>query len=146
MIELRKASLGNIVTQNDKQYDLNLIDINKCISNIPNDWPEFSFTEKGITITCNCPSIRAENKFLEFVNNDIKKISNEKSPAELISVMYAAEICKFITSLSIDDETILFDNINYGDRKTIVDNLPIEVNQKVLDYRSEEHTSELQSH
>ena len=51
-----------------------------------------------------------------------------------LNILLIFEIIKFIKSVTIDDTVINFTDYNTYDKKNIVDNLPLKINNDVLEY------------
>ena len=51
-----------------------------------------------------------------------------------LDLVVAYETSKYITDVSLGDETIAFEDISAYERKQLVNSLPLALNNKILDY------------
>jgi hypothetical protein len=90
-------------------------------------------TSDDITIECRIPSIDEENKLVTKLITEIKN-KNITDRSALVSMLYVGEIIKFINSVSIDDIVIEFSDIQYEQKKEVVNTLPVKINAKIIEY------------
>lgn len=130
LLQLRKHSLGNMVNVNGKSYDL---------TELPNHdiFKTTKLTEtiahEGFIINLGIPSLQADTEYLTKILNAISKMGSDNAK-ESITLMYLYEIAKFITSIEIAGDVLLFDTISLNDRINIVEQLPLSINTKILSY------------
>ena len=91
----------------------------------------FTITEDDINITCIVPSLDNENKLVTKLITEIKN-NNIKDSGELVNLLYIGEIIKFISEVSVGNETVIFNDIQYKDRKEVVKILPLSINNKII--------------
>ena len=130
LLELRKKSLGSSITIDDKKYNLN--DIAKPEKPSPG---VFSATVKysNIEVKLELPDLSKENKFLSKVAHEIKKVKEDQGK-ETITTMYLYEVIKVIKTISFDGTEISFSELTNDECKQIVENFPVSLNQKILNY------------
>lgn len=130
LTQLRKATIGNIVTIDDKKYDID-------------DLPEFkyqieppkNFTYKNIIINTCDPSLSDDTHYMEKCLQEISKMPNgDAKIAASMPILITYEIVKYIDTVQIDEVALPFNSITLHDRKNIVDNLPLKLNNMIIDY------------
>jgi len=127
LIGLRIAALGDKVEGESGQLTLTKNKTNPV---------GLTFNEGDITIECVVPTIQEENKV---VTKLITKTKNDNitKPGELVNLLYIGEIVKFVDTVTVGDTTIKFSDLQYNDRKDVINNLPLSVNNKVVQYIQE---------
>jgi hypothetical protein len=130
LTQLRKNSVGSKVTIEDKEYDLN-------------DLPEFTYTPlppteysyKNIRVLVDEPSLKKDTYFTEKSLIEIGRIpSDDNQVSAAMPILLTHEIIKYISSIQIDDTIISFEEITLYDKKSIVDNLPLKLNNILTDH------------
>ena len=130
LVDLRKACVGEIVKIEDKEYNLN-------------DLPEFKFnyeldkdySYKGISVRVKMPSLLKDSKITEKSIVEFSKFTSEdKKIGNSFNILLVYEIMKFVESVQIEDNVLVFDDLGTYDKKTIIDNLPLKLNNDVLEY------------
>lgn len=130
LVDLRKQSISPLIKVNDAEYNLNSL-------------PEFifnfeltkKFKYKNITITAAIPTLEedlkvTEKSILEFNKSgaDDKKIGNS------LNILLTYELIKFIDAIEIDDSLLKMNQLGIYDRKNIIENLPLKLNNDILEY------------
>jgi hypothetical protein len=130
LVDLRKQSISPLIKVNDAEYNLNSL-------------PEFifdfeltkKFKYKNITITAAIPSLEedlkvTEKSILEFNKSSVddKKIGNS------LNILLTYELIKFIDAVEIDDSLLKMNQLGIYDRKNIIENLPLKLNNDILEY------------
>jgi hypothetical protein len=132
LLELRKVSLGNDIKINDKSYQLSSLpkskDVELCkLSN--------TLSCKGIKLEVGCPSLKKDMEFLGYSLTDIKKVKADDL-TDSVAVMYTLELIKFIDKISFKDTEIKFADLSINEKKNVIDNLPIQLIQKLMKFIS----------
>lgn len=132
LLALRQQAIGDEIIINGKQY--NIGDLPKS-----NSLPQKNLTKtidyKEFKVTLELPSLIQDNNFLVKTISETAKLGEDKVK-ETLTTMYVYEIAKFITQVSCGDIVVEFDSISIGDKKQIVENLPMKLNQKILNFIS----------
>ena len=132
LIQLRKASIGKTVKINDVEYALN-------------DLPKFNFEYdqepiidyKNIVVELEIPDLEKDSTITEKSMFEFAKLSTEeKKVKDSINILLTYEIIKFVKQVKIGEIVLDFDNLNLHEKKSIVDNLPLVLNNKIIDYIS----------
>lgn len=132
LLALRAQAIGNEITINNKQYDISeLPEPTKLTSKFLSKVIEY----KEFKVTLNLPSLIQDNNYLVKTISDTAKLGDDKVK-ETLTTMYVYEIAKFINSVSFADIVVNFDDISVSDKKQIVENLPMKLNQKILNFIS----------
>lgn len=133
LIGLRKESIGSAITIKGTDYDLN-------------DLPELNSAEIKLTDTIKYDDITVEVK-VPTISDDIEintKLSKELAKfddqeeklKQSVGIVLAYETSKYIHSIELGENKVIFDDISTYERKEIVNNLPIKLSNSILDYIS----------
>lgn len=111
------------------------ISINELISNYkPFNIEESKIIEgDGFKITLRIPTLEQDNYILNDCIQSIKEL-NEKNLSGQLSLILTYEIPKFIESISFGDNVISVDSLTLSDRKKIVDNIPANITNDIIEY------------
>ena len=132
LIDLRKFSISELIKINEKEYSLNTLppyvldfDTTYCIN------------YNNIHVKCEVPSLALDSavttkSILEFYKFD----TEEQKLTNSVNILLVYEIVKFISSVKINEQEVIFNQLPITDRRDIVDNLPLNVNNKVLEFIS----------
>ncbi len=130
LVDLRKQCISEFVTISDAEYNLN-------------DLPEFNFTfdrsqkfkYKKISADVSLPSLEVDSNITEKSVVEFSKFSSEdKKIGNSLSILLVYELMKYINTITMDDVTLDFSEINTVDKKAIIDNLPLKLINDILDY------------
>jgi hypothetical protein len=131
--QLRKASVGNMVKIRDVVYDLNdLPKFNFEYSNKPT-----IFSHQNITINISIPTLDFDSLITEKCLFDISKLqldTSTKKMTDYVNVLLTYEIIKFVSEIQINNNIIKLSGYSVHDRKTIIDNIPLKLNNDIIDY------------
>jgi hypothetical protein len=92
--------------------------------------------EGDISVKCIIPTLQEENKVITKLITETKN-ENITKPGELVSLLYIGEIIKFVDTVTVGEVTIKFSDIQYRDRKDIINNLPLSINNQIVQYIQE---------
>lgn len=131
LIGLRKESVGKDITINDETYDLNdLPSIKKSDIKL-----KASVTEDGINVKLKVPTLAIDSEVNTKLAAELAKVTDqEEKIKQSVSVVVAYETTKYIDSIKIGDDEVVFGDISSFERKEIVNNLPLKLSNKILDY------------
>jgi len=132
LVALRAQCLGDSITINNKKYSLKDLPVNAGFT-----LTDFTgnITYNTINVTLETPTLNKDSDFLVKTISDIAKVEDHKLN-ETITTMYIYEIAKFIKTIEFDDSVIDFVSLSNADKKTIVNNLPMKLNQQILAFIS----------
>lgn len=130
IVNLRKSSLNDTVTIKDTVYDLNeLGDI---------DYSKFNLDHTVISdnITCNLhiPTLVNDTSICKRLVVELTSQSDEQKKTESVSLLLTYEIMKYIKSMQIADTVLEFNNLSIYERKTVIEKLPLKLNNLILDF------------
>lgn len=130
LVEIRRRSIGDKVTIDEQDY---------LISDLPEYNAKFTetaeFKYKGIAVKACIPTLELDSKITEKCATEISKFtSDEKKIGNSINILLAYELMKFIESIQIDDTNIIFSEIGTYDKKNIIENLPLKLNNDILEF------------
>jgi hypothetical protein len=130
LLDMRKEILGDKVTVNNNSYSLNTL---PTYNFTPEDTKEFEYN--GIKVLAEIPTLDIDSKITEKSVVEISKFSAEDNKVgNSINVLLVYELIKFIKTIELQDSVLLFSDLSTYDKKTIVENLPIKLNNMVLDF------------
>jgi len=133
LVDIRQQSVGNRVQINDVNYLLTDLPEFKLFTK-----PETKFTYKGITATVNIPTLDVDSTITEKSVIDITKFtSDDKKVGESINLLLTYEIMKFIQTIEIEGNKLIFSELGTYDKKNIIENLPLKLNNDILEYITE---------
>ncbi len=132
LLDLRKHSISNKVSISDKEYDLK--DLPALSIEDINSSDEIEYN--GIKVQLNIPSLKQDRDISEKIVAEISKLNEDVKRKDSVNILLVYEIIKFITSIEINDSVLNFDDISVYERKKIVDNLPIKLNNSIIDFIS----------
>lgn len=131
LIGLRKESVGSKVTIDDVEYDLNdLSPIKKSDVELKS-----TISHDGIKVAVSVPNLEVDSNINDKLIAELAKITNEQEKLkQSISLVVSYETSKYIDSIEIGKDVVKFSDISSYERKAIVDNLPLKLSNKILDY------------
>jgi len=131
LIKLRSESIGSEIKIKDNTYDLN-------------DLPEIDLKDiklkatiqhEGITAKVKVPTLQLDIDINDKLAAELAKITlQEEKVKQSVDIVLAYETSKYIDSIKIGEDEIKFDDISSYERKEIVNNLPLKLNNKIIDY------------
>ena len=130
LVEIRRWSIGDKVTIDEQDY---------LISDLPEYNAKFienaEFKYKGITVKVGIPTLELDSKITEKCATEISKFtSDDKKIGNSINILLAYELMKFIESIQVDDTIIIFSETGTYDKKNIIENLPLKLNNDILEF------------
>jgi hypothetical protein len=130
LVEIRQQSISNKVIIDDQEY---------LITDLPKYNAKFTesaeFKYKGITVKVNIPTLDLDSKITEKCVTEISKFtSDDKKIGNSVNILLAYELMKFIESIQIDDANIIFNETGTYDKKNIIENLPLKLNNDILEF------------
>lgn len=125
IIQLRNSALGSTYVKEGKTYDLT-----SSFVEIPKE-PNLDIDYKGIHIGLSIPTLKTDTAINQKCAQEIKNKQAEEI-ADVIDIMYAYEILKYIESVEFNDEAIEFNTLSVKNKKDIVDILPLALNKEIL--------------
>jgi hypothetical protein len=130
LTQLRKQSLGDLVRIRDNTYNLN--DLPKFLFNFKF---EKNLSYKDIVVDLEIPTLALDTAVTDTCYSVMTKLYPEdRMINESVSVILAYEISKFISAVSIRGNSINLNEITVTERKSIVDNLPLVINNKLIEH------------
>lgn len=130
LVDIRQQSVGNKVKINDQDYLLS-------------DLPAFNlelkeeaeFTYKGITVVAGIPTLDVDTTITEKSVVEVSRFTaDEKRVGESVNLLLAYEIMKVVRTIKIGDAVLVFSELGTYDKKNIIENLPLKLNNDILEY------------
>lgn len=136
ILSLRKQSFGSEFIskqdQNETRYDLDLI-LSKDLAYTNIGKTELSLDNVNITVTLDVLTLEEDTKINNFQLDKLKK-GKEEDISETVGSLFIYEILKFITKLEVNKEEVDMKAYSIKDRLSVVENIPAELNNKILEY------------
>lgn len=130
IVNLRKSSLSNTITIKDAIYDLNeLGDIDYSKFNL-----EHAVTSDNITCNLHIPTLTNDTSICKRLVVELASQSDDEKKTGAVSLLLTYEIMKFIKSIQIADTLLEFSDISVYERKTVIEKLPLKINNLILDF------------
>lgn len=130
LVDTRKEILGNNVTINNNLYTLDTL---PTYAFNPEETKEFEYN--SIKVVAEIPTLEVDSKITEKSVVEISKFSAEDNKVgNSINVLLVYELMKFIKTIELQDSVLQFNELNTYDKKNIVENLPIKLNNMILDF------------
>jgi hypothetical protein len=124
-LQLRNSALGSTYIKNGKTYDLT-----SSFVQIPKQ-PNLELNYKGIVIKLAIPTLKLDTTINEKCAQEIKN-KQAQDIGDVVDIMYAYEILKYIESVEFNDEVIDFSTLSLKNKKEVVDVLPLGLNKEIL--------------
>lgn len=132
LVELRKATIGEKVKIGDNTYNLN--DLPKFTYDYDAE-PQIEY--KNIAVELEIPNLEKDTHITEKSMFEFSKLSTEeKKVKDSINILLTFEIIKFVKQVKIGELVISFDKLSLHEKKSIVDTLPLKLNNDIVDYIS----------
>lgn len=131
LVQLRKANVGPIIKIDNIEYDLNELPSNVLISTDKSN----TLSYQNISVTVEIPTLDFESQVIERCLAEITKTKNEtKQENDYITTLLTYEMIKFVDTIKIDDTLIDLKQYNINERKSILDNIPLKLNNDIIEY------------
>ena len=125
IIQLRNNALGSMYVKGGKTYDLtnSFVQLPKA--------PNLNIEYKGIRVKLSTPTLKIDTAINQKCAQEIKNKQAEEI-ADVVDIMYAYEILKFVESVEFNDEVIEFNALSLKSKKEVVEVLPLALNKEIL--------------
>tara|TARA_R110002012_G_scaffold88665_1_gene218180 strand:- start:440 stop:1183 length:744 start_codon:yes stop_codon:yes gene_type:complete len=132
ILGLRAHSLGDKVKADNGE----IVSLSPCLLKAKTS-TKFKLTSKvsidDIKIDLRMPTLTEENKIIKKAILDIDKLKDENL-SEAMGLIYIFELIKHIDSVTVDDQTVVFNDLKVVDRLKIVEELPLELYEKITTF------------
>lgn len=143
LLELRKASVGTDFTINDKKYDLN--DLKSLDPSTISAETTVLDKEHGLEIHARVPTLELDTKVNVKIIAELKKLTEDQQRKRSIELLLAYEVVKFISTIKLGETELKFEDISMYECINIVNELPMKVNNKILEFITKIRTEETNS-
>lgn len=137
IIALRKQAFGEIFSLKDDDktvsFDLKEVLNKKLIFTEPVS-VEILLAKTDLKAKVEILSIEDDIKINNFQIEKLKKNKENEDISETIGSLFIYEILKFVTKISIGDEDVDLYNTPLKDRVSIIESLPVTLNNEILSY------------
>jgi len=132
ILGLRAHSLGDKVKADNGE----IVSLSPCLLKAKTP-TKFKLTSKvsidDIKIDLRMPTLTEENKIIKKAILDIDKFKDENL-SKAMGLIYIFELIKHIDSVTVDDQTVVFNDLKVIDRLKIVEELPLELYEKITTF------------
>lgn len=129
ILKLRESSIGPKVKIDDELVDITpVIKLSNTLK-----FPAPKPIKDVLTAELAIPTLKEENAVI-LAMIDLMKKDGDKDMGKNIGNIYTYEIAKFVKSIKIEDKELLFSDLSVRDRVKIVENMPLSVNKKIVEY------------
>lgn len=134
LIGLRKQSIGRDITIKEGRYNLDdLPQIKKSDIKLTD-----TVSVDNITVNLKVPTLKLDSEINSKLEKELAKYQDqEEKIKQSVDVVVSYETTKYIDSIEIGEAKVAFEDISAYERKEIVNNLPLALNNKILDYIGE---------
>tara|TARA_R110001632_G_scaffold159_2_gene516 strand:+ start:261 stop:992 length:732 start_codon:yes stop_codon:yes gene_type:complete len=126
VLHLRRQSLGSEVNIDGDVYNIdkyiNKIDEVKKVFNM-----QGNAKEGKVELKFKIPTLKAENSIISKCLAELDKGKDVPEPDKAFGLIYIYELIKYIESVTVGDETAIFDDLKITERVDIIENLPLTV-------------------
>ena len=131
MIALRIESIGSKIKIDKQEYDLkDITPLKKSDVKL-----KHKVEYDGITVNLKIPNLTVDT---DVSNKLAKEFAKFETPEEKVKhsldIVVAFESAKYVDKISIGDESITFDEISVHERQDIINNLPLALSTKIINY------------
>ena len=130
LIDLRKATIGNMFTIEDTKYDLSTLKP----YNIKNVDLEKRIKVDGIEMLAKIPTLTLDSKINSKMVAEFSKLTDDQKQVQSIELVLIHEIIKYTDNIKIGEVVVNFEDISVYERVSIVNELPLALNNKIIDY------------
>lgn len=142
LLKLRIANIGESITIKEQIYNLKDLTRNKDIFKYKE---EISY--KDIIVQLAVPTIAQDLEIAEASYKDFSKGNiGDRLVSETISSMLSYEIIKFIKFITVNGIVVNFDSITTLDKRKILENLPLAINNMITNFITRYRNHELVSY
>jgi len=135
LLALRQQSLGSSI----KDSKDNIVSIDDFVSKAK-DTPKFELKKEvsidSIKVKLKLPTLKEENVILKRCISEIENLKSD-SLSDAMGLIYIFEIVKVIESVSVGEEEVEFNNLKVADRFKIIEQLPLELYDKITGFLSQ---------
>ena len=135
IVGLRAHSLGDKVRAENEQ----IVSLSSSLKQAKTP-VKFKLTDKvsidSIKIDLRIPTLVEENQIIKKCILEIDKLKSE-SLSEAMGLIYIFELIKHIDSVTVDEQTLIFNDLKIIDRVKIVEQLPLELYEKITIFLQE---------
>lgn len=130
LIALRKASISNDITIDGINYKLD--DLPTKLPKLKNQTKKIKFSDFELSL--KVPSLELDKTITEKALLDISKLNEEKKKSESVDILLTYEIVKYLDSIKGDDNDFDLNELTVYEKKRVVENLPLKVNNKIIEF------------
>ena len=131
LIGLRKESIGSKLNIKGESYDLNdLPSIKKSDIKLSQ-----TVSYDNITAKLKVPNLALDTEVNKKLEAELAKIADQQEKVkQSVDIVVSYETTKYIDSIKIGDIEVAFSDISAYERREIVNNLPLKLNNKIIEY------------
>lgn len=130
---LRKQALGDDVKVGEE-----ILNINKFIDKIDEVKKEFKMESKAtndeVTLSLKVPTLKEENAVISRCLVELDKAKDLNETSKAFGVIYLYELIKYIESVKVGEEVVVFTDLKIAERVEIIENLPLTVYKQLSSF------------
>lgn len=131
IVALRVSALGN--TYKTPEGSIDITDAVKKLSKFKlKSKVEETFTYEGISVEVAIPTLEHDAEIIKKLELEIKK--NSELNSKNISSIYTYELIKHIKSVSVGENTVLFNDLKVVEKNQVVDSIPLPLNKQLIKF------------
>lgn len=146
LLTLRKQSFGSEFKFSDgeKDYTVSLDEVLSKKLKYKSDFSEIiTDDDLDLTVEVDVPTLEYDYKFNNYTYNELKK-KKDVELSETVGIAYISEIAKFIKTLKLSDDKLDLNTFSPKEVITVVENLPVTINNKILKFIEDIRKEELE--
>lgn len=124
-VAMRVDSLGESVSLDDKTS----INLNRVIDRVKESTTEFELKKRveidSIVLQLSIPTIKKDIKISKRCVKEMEKLTVDDKDSDSVGLIYIFELIKYIDSITLGEDEVIFDNISIDDRVKFVEALPL---------------------
>jgi len=135
LLALRQQSLGSSI-KDSKDNTVSIDDFISKAKDIPKFVLKKAVSIDSIKVKLKLPTLKEENVILKRCISEIENLKSD-SLSDAMGLIYIFEIVKVIESVSVGEEEVEFNNLKVADRFKIIEQLPLELYDKITGFLSQ---------
>jgi hypothetical protein len=137
IISLRKQAFGSqfVLKDEDKKtiFDIDVI-LNKELKYSLDDKMTIALEGTSLTADLDVVTLEDDIKINNFQIDKLKKNKEDENIGDTVGSLFIYEILKFVTKVKVNSDEIDMKSIPIKDRMVIIENIPVTLNNIILEY------------
>lgn len=137
IVSLRKQAFGSefVLKDEDKKtvFDLDVI-LKRKLQYSLEDKVSINLEDTNLIVDLDVVTIEDDIKINNFQIDKLKKNKENENIGDTVGSLFLYEIVKFITKIKVNNDEVDMKSMPIKDRLTIIENIPVTLNNMVLEY------------